>query len=421
MNLKEKTVLIIDSGWFCELGPRLARDFGDVLYWSPWQSEFPYSQDAAIGAGLEGVVRVKDYHDALAFADLVVFPSLNDAGLQEHLRSQGKRVWGTGRAEALELDRVLLKDFLKRNGLPVVPYKLVRGVEELKLVMQREDDIIIKLANGYRGDTETFCHSTWEMSAGWYFDLVARLGPLGKRMLFLVEEKIEGFEGGSDQFTVNGQLPSTVMIGYEIKDSCYVSTIKPLYEVAYPIRDVLVALGPEFQRFGMKQLFSTEVRIDKEGNGYFIDLAARFPSPPYGTMMENIENFSEILWYGSEGMLIQPTFRHRYGVELNLTSPWLEQNWQSVQIEGEDRRWVKLHNAMKQGSIYYSRPQFRENNGETGALGSVIALGDDLKQTAKACIERAERVKGLRIEFNPSDLEKAQKTIDEGKSYGISF
>lgn len=420
-ELSDKTVLVVDSGWYVELAPRLAREFDRVLYWSPWQGEFPYAQDAAIGSGLEGVERVKHLWDAMSSADLVVFPAEGFEDVQDAAEKSGKRVWGSGRGNYLEEDRIALKEYLKGKKQPVIPYEVLKGINALEAFLRdpMNDDTFVKLAHGYRGDMETWHHVNWPRSMVWFFDLARRLGPMGATTTFMWEYPVEGFEGGSDMLIVSGQYPEKLLIGYEIKDSCYVSTVKAYSYLATPLKAAWEALREYFVKVNYRNLVSTENRITEDETSYMIDLAARFPWPPSGTEMENIVNLGEIMWHGSQGILVQPKFRYTYGVELNLSSPWLAQEWLAVEFPESIRDNVKLHSAVKVGDQYWVRPQ--KGNGETGYVGSVVALGNDFKRTCKFCVELASQVEGTRLEFDANDILKAEKTVREGEEHGIDF
>ena len=109
MNLANVKCLVVDNGLFVDLAVRLARDFGKVWYYTPWEQSFPLMNHGRIGEGLEEIERVrsvfgKHFNDV----DLFVFPDIFHADLQDYLVGQGKRVWG-GRGTAKSW---------RRNGKP---------------------------------------------------------------------------------------------------------------------------------------------------------------------------------------------------------------------------------------------------------------------------------------------------------------
>ena len=113
MNFKDKKALIYDHGTFVSLAERLAQDFGEVGYFSPYNSSFPSSNATYIGHGLKGVTRVNNFFDYVEKADIVIFPDVGDGDIQEYLVSKGKRVMGSRKGEDMELYREDMKEFMK--------------------------------------------------------------------------------------------------------------------------------------------------------------------------------------------------------------------------------------------------------------------------------------------------------------------
>jgi len=416
------TALVIDSGWYCELAATLAQTFDPVYYWSPWQGDFPYAQDIAPGAGLEGVTRVRDLWDVMDEADVVVFPADGWEDLQLYLRRRGKAVWGSGRGTELEHDRLMFKDYLKVYGLPVVPFEVIIGVNKLYETLRDPefDGWFVKQSRGFRGDMETWRHRNWEGSRSWFYAVAKQLGPMGDTTVWLVEPPVEGFEGGLDDIAIDGDETSTVIVGYEIKDSCYVATTMAHARLPRVLSDSAEALRGWFRDTGYRNFYSTEVRIDDHGTAYFIDLAARFGWPPTASWLCNCENLGVIIEHGAHGVLVPPEFTKSFMVELNLTSPWLgHEEWLEVEMPASVRPWVKLHGVARMGDTYWVRPQ--RGQGETGFVGSVVGTADTFDKARKLCIERAKLVEGHKLEYDEGDLAKAEQEIEKGNKAGINF
>src|SRR5258708_15118766 len=116
-EVSSKTVLCVDHGLFLPLAIKLAESFQRVLYYSPWEKGFPILNDCVIGDGFENVERVDDIWEHLKDVDLFLFPDLQHSGLQLHLESLGKRVWGSREGDDLELSRSFLKHPQAQLGL----------------------------------------------------------------------------------------------------------------------------------------------------------------------------------------------------------------------------------------------------------------------------------------------------------------
>src|SRR5579859_5703937 len=146
-DLSRLTVMVVDQGHFAELAAVLARSFGKVYYWVPAYSGFKKITKARIGYGLEGLELVDDiFQIPIDEVDLYVFPDVYFGWLQTHLRSLGKAVWGAGQGEKMELDRAWMKDEMKKLGLPVGPWKRVKGMDALREYLKANKDQYVKVS-----------------------------------------------------------------------------------------------------------------------------------------------------------------------------------------------------------------------------------------------------------------------------------
>ena len=172
----DKTVLIVDNELSTELALWLTRDFGMVLYWSSWnQGGFASSNEQQVGVGIEGVTRINDLDEYIMACykakmagepmpvDLFIFTWVYDAGKQDFLKELGCNVFGSGRGEQLELDRIALKKVLKQQGLPVGKHKILKGIDELiEYLKTVKVTQYVKLPGRYRANSETFRAENYE-------------------------------------------------------------------------------------------------------------------------------------------------------------------------------------------------------------------------------------------------------------------
>lgn len=112
-----KTCCVYDSGVFMHVAESMTRYFDRVLYYNPYLRQYTRSENRRVGDGLAGVEHILTFWDHVNDIDLFIFPDSHGGDIQEHLRSIGKRVWGCGRADELEHDRVLAKGVFKKVGL----------------------------------------------------------------------------------------------------------------------------------------------------------------------------------------------------------------------------------------------------------------------------------------------------------------
>lgn len=416
-KLDYKTVLVVDAGRYVEVAVKLVNHFGRVLYWTPGrQDDFPVAKTQAVGE-LDGVERVEELWDGIRDSDLIVFPSYGNASLQVYLRESGYRVWGNGRGENLEMDRTAFKRWVEENGLPSIPYEEVKGMEALRDYMQKHQDFYVKLPQILRGDSETKHVINWELGELWWNDTKTLLGPLAEKVVFVVEQKIEGFETGTDRFTIDGQYPKLGMMGHEIKDLGYIGKVVEKYPNTVIESDE--HLTNYFKRTQYRNFYATEVRVSPNGESYFIDFCGRVPSPPGGAMLENILNLHEVMYYGAEGILIEPEWEFEYAAELNLESMWAQEHWLPVEFPRKYRRYIKLKNACQVGKTYWLAPHPVKVMQQVSTVG----LGDTPEEAIKLAMKVADSIQdgGDGFIYNEGMLEDALDHIEEAKKHGVSW
>lgn len=393
------------------MAERFAQDFGQVFYHSLWQSGFSCSKDFLPGIGLDNIERVQDFFEIIDKIDMVFFCDVGYGDLQEYLRKQGIPVFGCGRAQVLEIDRRHLKQELKEAGLPTAESRLIRGIDELRKILQKEKDLYVKFSY-FRGDMETFHHKDWFASEIWLDNFSLQIGPYGKLATFLIEEPIEGeaVEVGYDSYAVDGVFPENIMWGYEIKDAAFVASTNPLPE---RLRQNSEAWSEILQSYQYRGILSTEVRVTKD-NDFLIDATMRCPSPPSEIECALIENFSEIIWEGANGRLIEPVYRARYGAEFILSSDWIVEHPLALRIDRPDQVFIHGHFRID-GNDYAVVPE------EFPEFGGAVGIGDTLEDAIGAAFEAAESVDGHRVHFEAAAMSEALETIKAGEKLGLTW
>lgn len=417
VNLKTKTACFIDNGLFTEVAIKLSQSFGKVLYWVPNFSAFPKSNLSLVGDGLEEITRIKNLWDHLEDIDIFVFGDVYFGDLQVYLRSIGKRVWGSGKGEDLELYRWETKQLLKSIGLPVQPVKLIVGMDALREWLKKHDDQYVKLSY-FRGDTETFHAETYDLIEPKLDQLEHSLGAKKTVVEFIVESAINDcVEVGYDGWCIDGGFPPVGILGYEIKDAGLIGVIKDYDELPEPVLKVNKALAGYMKANTYRGFFSTEIRFGEDGKPYLTDPCCRLPSPPSELYQEMYANYGEIIWHGAAGEIVTPEPTCKYGVEAMIHCPFADKDWAAIHFPEEIRRWVKLRNLTKIDGKYYVVPQ----NVGLPEIGAVIGIGDTLLEAINHCKANAAQVKGYQLEIKLDSIGDALKVIEEGEAHGIHF
>jgi predicted RNase H-like HicB family nuclease len=406
---RDRTVLVYDHGLYLELAIRLSRDFGRVLYYSPWESSYPKSNSRRVGEGIEGIERVSSPWAHYDEIDLWVFPDTCEGYLQEYLANRGCRVWGSRRGEQLELDREESKKLCAAAGIDIGPYKVVTGLDALRKHLKKNADQWVKISCT-RGDMETFHAKTYALAEPRLDELEHNLGAKKKVMEFIVEEAIEpAIETGYDGYCIDGRFPKGAMTGVEAKDEAYVMKATTYRELNPLVRGVNDKLRPLLKGFGYRGFISTEIRCTPEGKAYLIDPCARCGSPPNELQQIMIDNLADIMWEGSEGILVEPEFSATFGAQLLLLSDWADQNWEQVKFPSTVRDNIKFYNMTIIEGNYYVIPQ------KVGMphFGAVVATGDTLDEAIEECKRIAEMIEGHLIDKPVEALDGARNNFNQ--------
>ena len=417
MNLKNKTVCVADKGAFQHVAVKLSKSFGRVLYWLQGEPPFPESPRAMIGTGYKNMERITcpwPYKDEI---DLWVFPDVYNAGIAESLREEGRRVFSAGRAEELELDRLLLKEILKEVGLPVGPYKVIKGVDNLREYLQDKKDLYIKLSY-FRGDFETFHHEDIALTDFWLDDLQHRLGIRKDEIEFIVESPIESAcEVGRDDWNVYGRFPKYGGIGYEIKDQGIIE--KVFSEMPPIITHIDEKMRPIFEDYEYRGPYSNELRITKNGEAYLTDMTSRCGSPPSEgqTVLYTDESYGRAFWDVAEGRIPQLEPVGECMAEIILRSPYHEKNQLPIKFPPELEPYVLLKNvAKKKDGFFVCIP-----NGNGSFFGAVAGTGKTAESAIEKVQEYLDQIKTIDLEYDSHFMEEAMEVMSAGEKFGIHF
>ena len=466
-DLKTKSVLQIDYGLFAHVGATLARSFGKVYYYTPWQDDFPSSAKQRLGTDYDGLIRIQDFWDYVDKVDLIVFFDTYQADLIDYLRKKGYRVWAAGRAEEMEAQRWDMRVMQKEVGLPTQDTLKIRSVDDLELYFKgirrtvrdltgkidesAEKEVWGRISEKYenfsdnyfigknrkemmnewitgaknkyikanmRGDIESFFAPDYDSSLSKLNALADSFGHRqdASEVEFVVENQVEGIEPGGDHIQINGEFLSPTFYGYEMKGQGdlikavnYKDLPKPILELNDKLSTIIKKYSPT------ASFFSTEFMLGKDKLPYLIDPTVRNPAP-CGTaiMSEMITNLAEVIWYGAGGISHAPEIAGVYGAGVAIESEWAENHELEVEVDPSIEQFVKFRKCYKKNGKYYSVPGFT-------SICSVIGFGDTIKEAVDLVKMRMEKVKGYGLQKSTSGLDSVQEEVKKGEQYGINF
>jgi len=417
VDLKDKVAIVYDNGLFLEFARVLAKSFKKVYYYMPWKNGFPKSNQYIVGEGITGIERIHNFFDYVDESDIFVFPDVYDGDLQLYLESQGKLVWGSRKGEELELERAAMNEHMKSLGLYVAPYVVLIGIAALREYLKEHDNVYVKCSI-LRGDFESFHSLNYKFVEPKLDELEYRLGAMKSIKEFVVEDAYDNaVETGCDLYTVDGEYPTATLAGIEVKDLGYIGKINKYSDLSPKVTDFNEKISNTLKNYGYRGFFSTEVRISKSKPPYMLDFCARLGSPPNELYQMMYKNLAEIMWYGSQGYLIDPTYEHKYGVEVFIHSTWADQNWQEIEFPKKYRDNIKLRNACCIDGKFYAVPQ----SVGLPEVGAIVAEGDSIKETIDKVKEIADTIQGFYLEIKMEAVDTALKQFKELEEFGVKI
>lgn len=411
----DASLTILDNGLFVELALRLARDFREVRYWSPWEIEFPTVNDRAIGDGYPELVKLEDalVDSVFESTDVYMFPDIFHAGKQQLLTRAGKPVWGSRQGDGIETRRIRFRQLQEQIGLPVPEYEIVTGLSALRDHLKESGHCFIKTTSKIRGTMETWEHLDYDQSRFKMDNIQLKAGPLSEKMVFLVEQPIESpFETGLDTYCIDGKFPKTPMQGIEIKGKFILCSAQTQSTTPKAYDDTLSALSPLLAEGKYRNFLSLEFRKD-----ILTDPCCRCPNPGIGCQMEMISNLGQIVYEGAKGVLVEPEFEFEFGCQAAIFHDDDPELWKQFKIPPETRRWVKLMENCQVNDLECNVP--RPPYGQK--IGWVIGVGSTIEKMAEHLTENAHALKDLpfdiKLDSLPEAIEQIQALEDSGREF----
>lgn len=415
-DTSEVTACVCDMGMFMPVALKLPEHFKKVYYTTPTEKGFQEIGDFVLGDGFKEIHRLDDFLAPSVFdeIDLFVFPYILNSGLQEHLVQCGKAVWGSRRADELEMYKGKFYDMLKKVGLPVPEHEVIVGMKKLRHYLIDHDDVYVKISR-YRGTMDTWHHETYQKSRSYLDQLTCTLGPFQDTMPFYVIQKIDTpIEGGIDTYCIDGQWPNQAVLGYEKKNECYLAVVKPMDEMDNRFRIVNEKVGPILAEYQYRQFFSTEVRV-KGKQSFFIDPTCRTASPAGEEMLDLFGNIGDIVWRGANGELVEPDITAEFAGEAYIHWTGDEKEWKCMTVPKNLPATVKLYGCAEHEGAYHWPPEDEE------VIGCVVATGDSPEEVIDAIKETAEALQDNDIRVDVASFVDLLQEIEKAAEQGIEF
>jgi hypothetical protein len=413
-----KCITVIDGGIFVNHALTLAKDFGKVNYWTPWNGPFPKSNFTLPGYGFPEINRVNNLFDVIDETD--IFYSSEVMGmwdLEIFLESLGKPVFGARRGEEMETDRAAFKEHMKKLGMPVGGYEKITGLDNLRKYLKEHENVWVKL-DLYRGDGETWHSENYKLSEPMLDELEWKLGAKKYIYTWVVDDALDDkVEIASDFWTVDGKYPKRYLCGVEVKDLGYIGIIGEDKTLPPEITVFNDKMADTFKSYGYRGFFGTEFRVGKDHKSYMLDFCARPGSPPSELFFLMYKNLADIIWEGAHGNIVEPITTKKWGVEALIHSAWAPKNWQAIYFPDSIKENVTLRNCCMIEGKTYVVPQVCE----VPEIGAIRAEDDTLEGAVDQLKAIAEQVKGYCLEIHVKSIDTAFEYMDKLEEYGVKL
>lgn len=292
-------ILVIDNGLYASHAEALSNGGNnEVFYWTPWSKPFPTLDDYAKGHGYGHLKKEIWLFNRIIECDLIVNMDVANNDLIHYLKQvhPEKAIFGSGQGEKLEHDRVFFKQWLEHFGLPVGPYKVIKGLPKLRAYLEKNPNKFVK-TNIFRNDMESFFFGKWDDDKYLLDEKAVILGSLIDDYAFIVEDPIDcACELGFDGFFGNGKyIPFSW--GPEIAKNLYIGkVINDIEELPECLCNTLETIQPLLGRMDYRGALSTEERVVTRKESFFIDFCARIPAPLGQIYPMAIKNWTDLVY-----------------------------------------------------------------------------------------------------------------------------
>lgn len=416
-ELSDKVAMVVTHPLFASQAERLARDFKKVYLVIPWQSHsFPTMNAGRVGEGLKNVTKIDSlWGPHLEECDIIIFPDIYFPDEQIRLEKMGYLVWGGRNGEEIELWRDTAKQVMEGAGLPTQPWKAIKGITALREHLKAHDNQHVKISK-WRGTFETFKAETYALAETKLDELALKMGCFKESAELMVEDDLpDCVEIGTDTFCIDGQYPSQTIVGIEVKDLGYVGEFMKWDSIPEPVRRWNEKMANIFFQYGYRGWLSNEIRIGKDKVPYMIDATCRSPCPPGELLQEFYLNYSEIIWKGAQGIVVDPIPAAKYGVQVIMKSAFAEKNAQHIVFDPKFANQIKLFNPAVVDGQHYTVPQ----DEEMPECGAILGWGDTLQSAVDHMQKAADTVKGYGLKIPHGSLDDAKKQMEEMQDMGL--
>jgi hypothetical protein len=418
---KKGSILIIDYGDNVWLSIEMAKYYEKVYYSNPsWQAGFTEIAACKMGSGFEGVEQVAFWTNVVDEVDSIMFTDVEFDGIAEYLQRSGYRVWGSGSIEELELDRGTFLESVKEAGLNVPETEFIKGYDNLVKYLKGKENVYVKLSH-YRAIRETFCYEDDLAGENVLAYIRTKVGCFRNEVDFYVQKPIEtSLEWGFDTYVVNGVFPKSVQFGFEEKSLSYFGKMMKIADLDKGMQEVIEKYSKILQKYKYTGFISLEVRRDKDGVDYPIDLTPRCALPAEASYISNGLNWRDVIEGGLDGNVVELKTDKDYVAETIITTSCLDE-YTPVRFDNKFKNNVFPCVCAKRDGVIWRLPN-SQLYGATNKLAFCSTKSDSLEKAIEENKEVCASIKAYGSEYTNNLKDFSEDIIKNLKEQtGIKF
>lgn len=351
--------LVTDPGGvYAEHANELSNKGKNEVRYFPGIYEFaPEYSNYAPGDNFEHLKKDGAFEDFIDEADCIANFAVHGNAMIGYLREKypKKSIFGSGKGDILENDRLLLKRLAEKFKLPVSEYKVLKGVKELEEYSKNHSDIYVKL-DIFRGDYETFHIKDYKaaMNNFCFVKLRQKFGPKSEDITFIAEKSIEtDVEIGFDGFFNGEKFCDTCLRGYEVHKNLYIGRVSSYKETYAPLRETMDSFIPLLKKLDYRGAISTEEKIVSKEKHYLLDWCSRLLIPG-GTIYLLAKNWGEFVHSVGLKEDVKLDIPYKYCGTFSLKSKDLVDDYQWLDIKKGHKDSVRIVQPCMVKDLYYA-------------------------------------------------------------------
>lgn len=405
------------GGLFVQIADSLWEKEGDqVFYYTAWEATNPRYKDYSIGLDFGHLTKILTFEYYIDKVDVIVYLDSMGNGQCWYLRGKQpqRSIFGAGRGELLENDRIMFKQWIDQFKLPHNPYKIITGVDALVAYLKKEKNKYVKI-NIFRGDMESFFASDYEsIECKLNEQIIPALGPHKNEHKFIVEDAIDAkVEIGLDGFFNGIDIIEPYFVGYELDKTLYIAHVAD--ELPPTLEETMTPFSELMRQMDYRGAFSIEEKVKSIKEHYALDWCSRLANPLSALYPMYIKNFRELLLNVGARKPVEIDCDYKYLGAYPLITQEAKDSNVEIRIDPGHEKAIRYQMVTSRDKRNYAVKGWT-----IGAI--IVAAGNSVDEVFANLKKELKHVHADGLDTGQiCGEDKMREQIEIGKSVGIKF